>query len=94
MAKKAVSPRVRVFLNKQLYAVDTCSLQQESLIFLTRSQIRNGRQPTLHSAALVTFCGLVGCAGGSVAAGIALAFGLRQGRPVLRADVTVTFSYT
>ena len=29
---------------------------------------------------------------GAVAAGIALAFGLRRGRPVLRADVTVTIS--
>ena len=60
---------------------------------LGRAQL-NVLRSTLHSAAPVTFCGLVGCAGGSVAADIVPAFGLRQGRPVLRADVTVTFTYT
>ena len=30
--------------------------------------LRTPLRSTLHSAALVTFCGLVGCAGGSVAA--------------------------
>eukprot|EP01044_Picomonas_judraskeda_P028228 COSAG03_NODE_9293_length_731_cov_1.375000_1_plen_45_part_10 len=43
--------------------------------------LRTPLRSTLHLAALVTLCGLVGCAGGSVAADIALAFGLRQGRP-------------
>ena len=82
----------RVFLrpgDRRCYCLSSGSDVRFSSVTL-RTPLRS----TLHSAAPVTFCGLVGCVGGSVAAEIAPAFGLRQGRPVLRADVTVTFTYT